>query len=44
MRNEEAEIIIEIRTKEKDALLQGLKSLGGFSQVNCISHDGECRI
>ncbi len=44
VRNEEAEIIIEIRTKEKDALLRGLENLGEFSQVNWISHDGECRI
>ncbi len=43
-KNSETELIIEIRTKEKDLLLQALNKTGYFTQVNCISHDGELRI
>ncbi|MDE7341550.1 MAG: DUF4956 domain-containing protein [Lachnospiraceae bacterium] len=43
-RNNETEIIIEIRTKEKEQLLQKLNHMNFLTQVNCISHDGECRI
>ena len=39
-RNNETEIIIEIRTKEKEQLLQKLNHMNFLTQVNCISHDG----
>lgn len=43
-KNNETELIIEIRTKEKNLLLQDLNKTSYFTQVNCISHDGELRI
>ena len=43
-KNNETELIIEIRTKEKTLLLQDLNKTSYFTQVNCISHDGELRI
>ncbi len=43
-KNSETELIIEIRTKEKDLLLQELYKTSFFTQVNCISHDGELRV
>lgn len=43
-RNGEAEVIIEIRTKEKNLLLQDIGGTNFFSQINCISHDGELRV
>lgn len=44
IKNKEAELIIEIRTKERDELLQALNQTDFLTQINCISHDGECRI
>ncbi len=44
VQNGETELIIEIRTKEKDSLLQDIGETDFFSQVNCISHDGELRV
>ena len=43
MKNEETELIIEIRTKEKESLLYTLGNMEFLTQVNCIAHDGECR-
>lgn len=43
MRNKETELIIEIRTKEKEILLHKLEHMEFLTQVNCITHDGECR-
>lgn len=43
MKNEETELIIEIRTKEKESLLCTLENMEFLTQVNCIAHDGECR-
>ena len=43
-KNNETEMIIEIRTSEKDLLLQELNNMNFFTQINCISHDGEYRI
>lgn len=40
----ETELIIEVRTKNKEALLQELYKMNQFTQVNWISHDGECRV
>lgn len=42
--NSETELIIEIRTKEKDLLLQAVGKTDFFTQINCISHDGELRV
>ena len=42
-RSGETELIIEIRAKEKNPLLQALDDMEFLTQVNCISHDGECR-
>lgn len=44
MKNNETELIIEIRTKEREVLLQALGNMEFLTQVNCISHDGECRV
>ncbi len=44
IKNGEAELIVEIRTADKEKLLAGLKESGLFSQINCIAHDGESRI
>ncbi len=43
MKNGETELIIEIRTKEKESLLHTLGNMEFLTQVNCIAHDGECR-
>lgn len=43
IKNGEAELIIEISTKSKENLLQKLNDMEQLSQVNCLSHDGECR-
>lgn len=40
----ETELIIEVRTKNKENLLQELYNMEQFIQVNCITHDGECRV
>ncbi len=42
--NGETELIIEIRTKEKESLLQEIGGKNVFSQINCITHDGELRV
>ncbi|MCM1415741.1 MAG: DUF4956 domain-containing protein [bacterium] len=44
VKNGELELIIEVRAKDKEALLQELYAMKRFVQVNCISHDGECRV
>ena len=44
IKNNEVEMIIEIRAKEKDSLLQKLNNMDFITQVNCISHDGEYRV
>lgn len=43
-RSGETELIVEIRTKEKNLLLQALDRMVFLTQVNCIAHDGECRV
>lgn len=42
--NSETELIIEIRTKEKELLLHAIGKTNFFTQINCISHDGELRV
>lgn len=42
-RGDETELIVEIRTKEKNLLLQALDQMPFLTQVNCVAHDGECR-
>lgn len=44
IKNGEVELIIEVRAKEKEELLLELNETGEFTQINCISHDGECRV
>ncbi|MBP3476301.1 MAG: DUF4956 domain-containing protein [Lachnospiraceae bacterium] len=44
IKNGETELIIEIRTSKKEELLQKLTAKEHMTQVNCISHDGECRV
>lgn len=44
IKNDEVELIIEIRMTGKEKLLQELDESGKFTQINCISHDGESRL
>lgn len=44
IKGREAELIIEIRSARKEELLQKLTANEHMTQVNCISHDGECRV
>ena len=44
IKNGESELIIEIRTKKKEALLEAFSKVKCLTQINCISHDGECRV
>ena len=44
IKNGETELIIEVRPSDKEALLAELSDAKMFSQINCISHDGESRI
>ncbi|MBD5475187.1 MAG: DUF4956 domain-containing protein [Lachnospiraceae bacterium] len=43
VKNGETELIVEISTKNKESLLRELNDMEQFLQINCISHDGECR-
>ena len=44
IKNDEVELIIEVRLSRKEELLQKLNEIKKFTQINCISHDGECRV
>lgn len=44
IRRDETELIVEIRSRDKEKLLKELGELGELTQINCIAHDGECRI
>lgn len=44
IKNGESELIIEIRTAEKEELLEAFSAVKYLTQINCISHDGECRV
>lgn len=44
IKNGETELIIEARMSDKEELLRELNDTEQFTQVNCISHDGESRI
>lgn len=44
IKNGEVELIIEIRPSGKEELLQKLNDAKKFTQINCISHDGESRV
>lgn len=44
IKNGEVELIIEIKSSKKEELLQKLAVQEQMTQVNCISHDGECRV
>ncbi|MDE6603322.1 MAG: DUF4956 domain-containing protein [Lachnospiraceae bacterium] len=44
IKNGETELIIEIRTRKKEELLEAFSRMKYMTQINCISHDGECRV
>lgn len=44
IKNGESELIIEIRTARKEELLEKFSRIKYMTQINCISHDGECRV
>lgn len=44
IKNGEVELIVEIKSAKKEELLQKLAAKEHMTQVNCISHDGECRV
>lgn len=44
IRRNETELIIEIRSREKEKLLAELGEIKELTQIHCISHDGESRI
>ncbi len=44
IKNGETEMIIEMRSSKKEELLRNLSADKHMTQVNCISHDGECRV
>lgn len=44
IKNGETELIIEIRTAKKEELLEKFSKIKCMTQINCISHDGECRV
>lgn len=44
VKNGEVELIIEVRMKNKEELLGKLNNMEELTQVNCLSHDGECRV
>lgn len=44
VKNGEVELIIEARIKNKEELLDKLNSMEELTQVNCLAHDGECRV
>lgn len=43
IKNGESELIIEIKTAKKEELLEAFSKVKCMTQINCISHDGECR-
>ena len=44
VKNGEVELIIEVRMKNKEELLSKLNNMEELTQVNCLAHDGECRV
>lgn len=44
VKNGEVELIIEVRMKNKEELLDTLSHMKALTQVNCLAHDGECRV
>lgn len=44
IKNHEVELIIEVRPSEREEMLRRLSAMDKLTQVNCIAHDGECRI
>lgn len=43
-KNGETELIIEINPKNRESLFNELNNLDWLVQVNCLLHDGECRV
>ena len=44
IKNGETELIIEIKTARKEELLEKFSKIKCLTQINWISHDGECRV
>ena len=44
VKNGEVELIIEVRMKDKEELLDELNNMETLTQVNCLAHDGESRV
>lgn len=44
IKEDSVELIIEVRSRNRETLLRSLRETGRFTQINCISHDGECRV
>ena len=44
VKNGAVELIIEVRIKNKEELLDKLNSMEELTQVNCLAHDGESRV
>jgi hypothetical protein len=44
IRGGETELIVEFKSAKKEELLQKLTADKSMTQVNCIAHDGECRV
>lgn len=44
IKNNETELIIELKTSSQEELLKELSKANNLMQINFLSHDGECRI
>lgn len=44
IKNEEVEMIVEIRAKKKEKMIEELGEQECLTQIHCIAHDGESRI
>lgn len=44
IKNDETELIIELKIQNKEELLEKLAKIDGVTLINCLSHDGEYRI
>lgn len=44
VKNDDVEVIIEVRSRKREELLEKLTALEELTQVNCVVHDGESRV
>lgn len=44
IKGDDVEVILELRSRDKEKLIKDLRDTGRFIQINCVSHDGECRV